>query len=172
MNSLFTDWHAHGCIAGRAVLIDFKSYSDAKDIIYHPFSGFSIGVSTIEAVARYQRVTFQPGDILIIRFGITEMLGKMTGEEQAVVLSSFSMCGLEGSKEIARWLWNAHFAAVASDNMAVEAYPHVFDGRPQPFSQLPLHQWCLSMFGMPLGELWYLGDLAAVCSRARSTPSL
>lgn len=152
MYSPLTDWHSRGCIAGRGVLIDFKGYADANGITFDPFSRFSIGITDIDAVARYQGVTFQPGDILIVRFGVTEALSKMTGQEQAAALSSYSMCGLEGSKEMARWLWNQHFAAAASDNMAVEAYPSVADGQPQPLSQLVLHQWCLSMFGMPLGE--------------------
>jgi hypothetical protein len=29
---------------------------------------------------------------------------------------------------MARWLWDHHFAAVASDNMAVEAMPPMIDG--------------------------------------------
>lgn len=150
-------------MAGRGVLIDFKSYADAEGITFNPFSGFRIGIADIEAVAKYQGVTFQPGDILIIRFGVTEALGRMSGVEQAAALSSLSMCGLEGSADMARWLWNQHFAAVASDNMAVEAYPSLVDGELQPLSNLVLHRWCLSLFGMPLGEMWYLGELAEKC---------
>lgn len=148
-------------------MIDFKSYADAKGITYDPFTGFRIGISDIEAVAKYQDVTFQPGDILIVRFGVTEALGQMTGEEQAAAVASCSMCGLEGSKEMARWLWNQHFAAVASDNAAVEAMPPVIDGKVQPLTQLVLHQWCLSLLGIPLGELWYLKQLAEQCKASR-----
>lgn len=157
------DWHDRGCIVARGVLIDFKSYAEAKEIEYSVFSGFRIGISDIEAAASYQGVTFQPGDILIIRFGVTEVLGAMTGDEQAAAMASHHACGIEGSKEMARWLWNQHFAAVASDNVAVEAMPPILDGVEQPLTHLILHQWCLCLFGLPLGELWYLKSLADQC---------
>jgi hypothetical protein len=115
------------------VLIDFKSYADAKGIQYSPFSGFRIGPKEIEAVADYQGTTFQHGDILIIRFGFTEAMGAMTGEEQAQAMgSSHAVCGVEGTVEMARWLWNRHFAAIACDNMAVEAIPPIINGEERP----------------------------------------
>ncbi|KAJ5777600.1 hypothetical protein N7520_000846 [Penicillium odoratum] len=156
-------WHDRGCIAGRGVLIDFKSYAEAKGFDYSPFSGFRIGVCDIEAVAAYQGITFQSGDILIIRFGVTEALGNMDGSEQAASMASYQACGIDGSEEMARWLWNTHFAAVASDNIAVEAMPPMINGLVQPLTHLILHQWCLSLFGLPLGELWYLKTLADKC---------
>jgi kynurenine formamidase len=94
---------------------------------------------------------------------VTEEIGKMTTEEQATAMSTHHACGLEGTEEMARWIWNKHFAAVASDNVAVEAMPPMRDGKEQPLTQLVLHQWCLSMFGLPLGELWYLKELAERC---------
>lgn len=145
------------------MLIDFKSYAEAKGIKYSVFSGFRIGISDIEAVASYQGVSFQPGDVLIIRFGMTEALGAMSGDQQAAAMANHHACGIEGSKEMARWLWNQHFAAVASDNVAVEAMPPILDGVEQPLTHLILHQWCLSLFGLPLGELWDLKNLADQC---------
>jgi kynurenine formamidase len=144
-------------------LIDYKSYADHKGIQYSPFSSHRISPSDIETVAAYQGTNFKPGDILIIRFGVTEALGKMNAEEQATAMSSHHACGLEGTDEMARWIWNNHFAAVASDNVAVEAMPPMLDGEEQPLTHLVLHQWCLSMFGLPLGELWDLKELAEQC---------
>jgi hypothetical protein len=48
--------------------------------------------------------------------------------------------------------------ALCADNYAVEHYPaRALDGqRPA----LPLHQHCLFKLGVPLGELWWLHDLA------------
>lgn len=91
----------------------------------------------------------------------------MTGEEQAAALASQSVCGLEGTEEMARWLWNNHFAAVVSDNLSVEAMPPIVDGQEQPPAYLVLHQWCLSLFGLPLGELWYLKTLADHCKNKK-----
>jgi hypothetical protein len=110
----------------------------------------------LEAVAALQGITFQAGDILLIRFGVTETMGQMTGAKQAAAMRSGMMCGLDGSKEKVRWLWNRHFAAIASDNMAVEAMSLIIDGVEQPTYELVLHQWCVSLLDIPLGELWDL----------------
>lgn len=157
------DWHKRGGVVGRGVLIDFESYAKEKGIQYSVISGFRIGIHDIEAVAAHQGVGFHPGDILIIRFGVTEALGAMDGNEQAASMASHRACGIEGSRDMARWLWDNHFAAIASDNVAVEAMPPIVDGVEQPLTHLVLHQWCLSLFGLPLGELWYLKDLAEQC---------
>ncbi|KAJ5102529.1 hypothetical protein N7532_003058 [Penicillium argentinense] len=160
-------WHNRGCVAGRGVMIDFKSYAEAKGIDFSPFIDFRLSPADIEAVAVYQGVTFRPGDILIIRFGMTEALGNMTGEEQAAAMSSIKYCGLEGTVDMARWLWNNHFAAVASDNVAVEAMPPMANGEVLPLTNLILHQWCLGLFGMPLGELWDLKELSEKCNEKK-----
>lgn len=91
----------------------------------------------------------------------------MTGEEQGTAMASMSICGLDGSKEMARWLWDQHFAAVASDNVAVEAVPSIIDGEFQPLHHMILHQWCISLLGIPLGELWYLKTLADACKTSQ-----
>lgn len=118
-------------------------------------------------MAADQGVTFKPGDILIIRFGVTEALGGKTGEEQAKAMAGYGACGIEGTVEMARWLWNHHFAAIASDNLAVEAMPPMENGKVLPLTSLVLHQWCLGLFGMPLGELWDLKALADVCKEKK-----
>lgn len=160
-------WHERGCLAGRGVLIDYKSYADAKGIKYQPFKGFRITPRDIEKVAAYQHVKFQPGDILIVRFGVTEVLDSLSGEEQRAAMASGEVCGLDGSKDMARWLWDKRFAAVASDNLAVEAIPSIIDGDVQRLPHLILHQWCLSLLGIPLGELWYLRTLAEKCKASK-----
>ncbi|CAG8319033.1 unnamed protein product [Penicillium salamii] len=160
-------WHQRGCVTGRGVLIDFKSYAESHELHYDQFSGFRIGTKDLEMVAAWQGLTFRPGDILLIRFGVTEALGQMSGAEQGAAMSTGQMCGLEGSKDMARWLWDQHFAAVVSDNMAVEAMPPIVDGVEQPFHELVLHQWCLGLLGMPLGELWDLKALGEACRASK-----
>ncbi|KAJ5960840.1 cyclase [Penicillium vulpinum] len=151
----------------RGVMLDFKSYAEIHGISYNQFSGFRIGITELEAVATWQGLTFRAGDILLIRFGVTETLGQMTGAEQGAAMCSGRMCGLEGSKEIVRWLWDRHFAAVVSDNSAVEAMPPIVNGVEQPTHELVLHQWCLSLLGIPLGELWDLKELAEACRASK-----
>lgn len=91
----------------------------------------------------------------------------MSATEQAAAMANHEVCGVEGSVEMARWLWNHHFAAIASDNVAVEAMPPMDDGEVLPLTNLVLHQWCLGLFGMPLGELWDLKELAKQCDEKK-----
>jgi hypothetical protein len=65
--------------------------------------------------------------------------------------------GLEGSIEMAAWLWDQRIAAVASDCPALEPWPW------NPNVGV-LHVRALCFLGMPFGELWHLEDLAADCA--------
>jgi kynurenine formamidase len=67
---------------------------------------------------------------------------------------------LHAGPETIRWLWDSGIVAVVADNPAVEAFP--FD--PVGAS---LHADLLALLGIPLGEMWYLEDLAGRCARAR-----
>ncbi len=65
---------------------------------------------------------------------------------------------LEPSERTAAWLWDHHVAAVAADNLALEAMPLSFE------EGKFLHFWLIPCFGMPIGELWWLDDLARACA--------
>lgn len=82
-------WHAAGGLVARGVLIDFKEWAEKKaraegktgdDVVVHPLDGHRITVEEIEAIARDQGVEFRPGDVLIIRTGLTEYLEAPTPE--------------------------------------------------------------------------------------------
>ncbi|KAK0636107.1 putative cyclase-domain-containing protein [Bombardia bombarda] len=159
-------WHARGCVVGRGVLIDFKNYIDeTTDKPYHPLDGHRITVEDIEKVAKYQGVEFKPGDILIVRTGYTEVLEAPTPEDFGK-MAQVSLSGVHGVEETARWVWNKRFAAVAGDAHAFEALPPVnSDGSPREMSQLVLHSYFLTLFGLPIGELWDLKALGAHCKK-------
>jgi hypothetical protein len=58
-------------------------------------------------------------------------------------------------------------AAIAADNYAVESFPPPRTLHDEP--ALPLHRLCLFELGVHLGELWWLGELAAhLRARGRS----
>jgi kynurenine formamidase len=69
-------------------------------------------------------VTFQQGDIFLIRTGYTDAIGAETQAEQEANMSMDGLVGVEGSAEVAKWFWNKHFAAVAGDTPSFEAIPH------------------------------------------------
>lgn len=147
---------------GRGVLIDYKAYADANGITYSCFQTHSISIDTIEEIARIQGVTFQQGDIFLVRTGATEALNGKTAEEQEEVMKAEipGGAGVESSVRAAKWFWNHHFAAAGGDSMAFECV----DFGSGPENILVLHQHFLSLFGMPIGELWDLKELSEACA--------
>eukprot|EP01113_Clastostelium_recurvatum_P035188 TRINITY_DN4869_c0_g1_i4.p1 TRINITY_DN4869_c0_g1~~TRINITY_DN4869_c0_g1_i4.p1 ORF type:complete len:350 (+),score=68.69 TRINITY_DN4869_c0_g1_i4:39-1088(+) len=159
-------WHARGGLVGRGVLIDFKEYQLSKGIDYKASHPHRITVADIEAVAKHQGVEFKQGDIFILRTGFTEEMSG-PGMMEALMRMGQGLTGVHGSEDTARWFWNHHFSAVASDNMAFEALPPLKeDGTPAGYNELVLHTYFLSLFGLPIGELW---DLSRLGEHAKKT---
>ena len=135
---------------GRGVLIDFVAHYGRQ---YR-----TIGYADLMSVLDTDKVQIDQGDILLIRTGFSEMLLEMDRHPDENVLNTHC-CALDGRDErLLQWITDTGIAALAADNYAVERYP----ARPahglQPL--LPLHHHCLFKLGLPLGELWYLRDLA------------
>jgi hypothetical protein len=91
----------------------------------------------------------------------------MNGDEQGEAMSSHRTCGVEGTEDSARWFWNKHFAAVAGDAIAFETIPPIVNGKEDTVANLVLHQYFLSLFGMPIGELWDLKALSEQCAKSK-----
>jgi len=70
--------------------------------------------------------------------------------------------GLAHTEAVAEYLWDSHAAAIASDTFAVEVWPIDPDPAAHPFGFL--HHMLIGQFGMALGELWWLHDLADSCA--------
>jgi kynurenine formamidase len=107
------------------------------------------------------RVEVEPGDMLLLRTGFAEVVLSMQREPDEAVLHH-SCSALDGRDDrLLQWITDSGIAALIADNYAVERYP----ARPAPEGAqghplLPLHHHCLFKLGLPLGELWYLHDLA------------
>jgi len=138
-------------------------------------SKHGITVSDLETIAQEEGVTFKEGDILIVRTGWTKWYDEHSEEKRLKYVTNGSKwVGVEGSKETVEWLWNHHFAAVAGDTIGFEVWPADPDYR-KPYNLLSLeadpdfilglHDHLLSMWGMPIGEMWDLEGLAAECER-------
>jgi kynurenine formamidase len=105
--------------------------------------------------------------VLIIRTGTTETLSAPTPADFAK-MAKMSVTGVEGTKEMAKWMWNKRFSAVAGDSWACEALPPLNEnGETQGVDQLVLHPWLLAMFGMSIGELWDLKGLSEHCKKTQ-----
>lgn len=74
-------------------------------------------------MAHEQGVKFEPADILLLRTGYVKWYNEASDEDRNAGVHSLLSVGVEASMETVEWLWNHHFAAVASDNVAFEAWP-------------------------------------------------
>ncbi|EMD84679.1 hypothetical protein COCC4DRAFT_131441 [Bipolaris maydis ATCC 48331] len=151
-------WQFRGGVVGRGVLLDYARYVESKGIQISPFKYHSITAQVLEEVANFQGTEFRAGDILVVRTGYIGALSKQNATEQINAVMSMEYIGLEPSRNMARWIWNHQFAAVAADNPAVEALG--------ANSTSTLHHWFLTMFGMPIGELWDLDKLSEHCHKS------
>jgi len=150
-------WARRG-IAGRAVLIDYQRYADRHHIKYSPDERHEITVAAILAAAREQNLLFQPGDILLIRSGWIRHYLSLSLDARAALVTPLHGIGVAQGEDTLRFLWDNHFAAVGGDAFAWEAYPaHPVHGM--------MHETILGLWGMPIGEMFFLEDLAEACAK-------
>jgi len=71
--------------------------------------------------------------------------------------SPFKYPGFESTLEVLGWLWDTKIAAVAGDCPGFESWP------PSPGEAM--HPTLLAGFGMPIGEMFCLDELAAECEK-------
>ena len=146
-------------IAGRGVLADVARYYDRIGKSIDFTQAKSIPLDDVQATLEEEGVDLQPGDILLIRIGWTKFYLSASEEVKAELAKETVVPGIEGSERTARWLWDNHLAAVASDSPALEALP-----KPAGEEMEFLHFHMLAFFGMPIGEMWNLEGLAEDCA--------
>ncbi|KAI1483284.1 hypothetical protein F4774DRAFT_426492 [Daldinia eschscholtzii] len=150
-------WAREG-ITGRGVLIDYVPWAEKKGTKHSTFSTHTIKLQDILDIAREHNITFEKGDILLVRSGvIREWEDRMDVAAKTAYASSRSPehAGVEATPEVMKWLWDTGFAAVAGDALSWEVYP--------PQSDLLLHDILLAGWGMPIGELFDLERLSEIC---------
>lgn len=112
-------------IAGRAVLLDYGRWAAKNNPSFDPFERMEITVEELDKVAEAQGVQFEIGDILMVRTGWMEAYERYGDQvrEKIVDLENPSCAGVKACEDTFRWIWDHHFAAVASDNFPFEAFP-------------------------------------------------
>jgi kynurenine formamidase len=111
-----------------------------------------------QRVLEKDRITVEPGDMLVLHTGFTEVLVGMNRKPDGAVLEHTAAV-LDGRDDaLLQWITDSRIAAICADNYAVEGLPPLERLGPRPY--LPLHQHCLFKLGVPLAELWWLKDLA------------
>ncbi|KAL2825997.1 hypothetical protein BDW59DRAFT_145725 [Aspergillus cavernicola] len=157
-------WSNTGGIIGRGILLDYATWATKISIPLTPFTTSTIPLSSLLQILHETNLTPRPGDILFIRTGFTEAYSNLTLEEEKHLAArpTPDFAGVENGEKTLRWLWENQFAAIASDSPSFEPAPLVREGV-EP--EVTLHQWCLSGWGMPIGEYFDLEELAAYCRK-------
>jgi len=152
-------WARRG-IAGRGVLLDFARWAERQGIAFDPGRRSEITIEQLQAAAREQGVTFETGDLLLVRTGWIQWYLSLSQHERFLLAHQwpFEACGVRQGEETLRFLWDHHFAAVAADCPAFEAYPAV------DAEQGLMHETIIGLWGMPIGEMFHLDPLAADCA--------
>lgn len=155
-------WARRG-IAGRAILLDAEAVLPRRHSDYHPAVSWAITPDHLEECREAAGVTFRPGDVAILNTGFLRWYRQQDATVWAAIAprDKLTAAGLAHTEEVAEYLWESHVAAVASDALALEAWPP--DERPEsaPFGYL--HRILIGQFGMAIGELWHLQDLVDDC---------
>ncbi|PGG99028.1 hypothetical protein AJ80_09418 [Polytolypa hystricis UAMH7299] len=115
-------WAREG-IVGRGVLIDYASYAENRGIKYSTFSTHQVRLSDILEIAKECNITFQRGDILFVRIGVTKEWDTVMTDAQKRAYSLTSKpehAGVEATTDMLRWIWDCGFSAVASDAISWE----------------------------------------------------
>jgi hypothetical protein len=156
-------WARRG-IAGRGVLIDFPRFAAEHGIAFTLGARYGISPGQLQAAANWQGVSFQTGDILLLRTGWIEWYSSLNKEQRTQLAQpgALQAAGLEQGEESLRFLWDHHFAAIASDNPSFEAYPTAAAEDGQPGESM--HGVIIGLWGMPIGEMFQLDPLAAACA--------
>ena len=161
------------------MLIDYAAYAAAHGITYSHHTMHAITVADVEAVAAWEGVAFSPGDIFVLRTGWIPWHDALKADDPARFIThtheNHNNVGLEPSEAMAAFLWNNRFAAAAADNPTLEAW--LSSGTRESVScmaltrsslltnALVLHEYLLAMMGCPIGELWNLESLSAMCAK-------
>ena len=138
-------------VQGRGTLINLRAhFGDAKTAV-----GYDEWMRVLDA----DNIDVAQGDLLLIHTGWTDLLMGMNKQPDMTVLDH-ACAGLNGRDErLLRWISDAGVSALCADNYAVEHYPALPAGEGRR-PALPLHHHCLFRLGVPLGEIWWLKDLA------------
>ena len=133
-------WSDHG-IAGRGVLLDYRSYAQKKGIQYDSYDTYRISYEELYQCGKDQGIDIRPqaqggdikpGDLLFIRSGFIEAYYSKTSEEQERLALRPQHFGPEDGQRYAGvaqedamldWLHDCYFAAVGGDAPAFEAWP-------------------------------------------------
>lgn len=138
-------------VQGRGVLLDLHAHFGEERV--------AVGYDGLMRAMEADGVTVETGDLLCLHTGFARLVLGMERQPSAAVLQG-ACAVLDGrDRKLQGWIEESGLACLIADNYAVEGLPaRAGEGR---HAAMPLHELCLFKLGIPLGELWYLSELAA-----------
>jgi kynurenine formamidase len=166
----------HG-VQGRGVLVDLEHHLGRRRQ--------AVGYDTLMRVLQADGVEVETGDMVCLHTGFADTLLSMNRQPDLTRLHETGS-GLDGwDGKLLNWITDSKLACLIADNPAVElVVPKLLgcqangqangqakgqansqdnghdNGKGMRQPRLPLHEHCLFKNGIPLGELWYLTELA------------
>ena len=143
---------AYKGVQGRGVLVDLAHH------LGHDWRG--VDLDTLKAIMAADNVVVEPGDMLLLHTGFATEVLEWNRDPDPVKIHT--MCTYLDARDesLLEWIADSQISALVADNYAVEGL--VGRDRDQSrHSLLPIHHLCLFRLGVPLGELWYLHELAS-----------
>jgi kynurenine formamidase len=141
----------HG-VQGRGVLVDLH---------HHVGDDWRrVNLETLREIMAADNVVVEPGDMLLLHTGFATRVLEWNRNPDPSKL--FTTCSYLDARDEAllEWIAESQISALVADNYAVEGLLGK-DRDPSRHSFLPIHHLCLFKLGVPLGEMWYLHELAA-----------
>ncbi len=143
----------HG-VQGRGVLIDLAHHLGDK------WRG--VNLKMLQEIMAADNVVVERGDMLLLHTGFaTKVLEWNKDLDPRKIYTTCSYLDARDAS-LLEWIADSQISALVADNYAVEGmFGSAADRDPSRHSFLPIHNLCLFRLGVPLGELWYLHELAA-----------
>ena len=165
-------WAQHGLV-GRGVLIDVARHLEQHGQTLDPNKRFYIGHQLIETVAKEEKVTFEPGDVILLRTGWLKRYQSLTPKEKGAFDSSLpegershidfiDFIVLDRFQTTAAWVWDHQLVAIWADNGAVESHSL---GDPVVEGKGSNHHRLLALMGIGIGEFFDFEELSEDCAQ-------
>jgi kynurenine formamidase len=143
---------AYQGVQGRGVLVDLHAH------IGDEWRG--VNLATLQEIMAADNVVVEPGDMLLLHTGYaTRILEWNRNPDPRKLFTTGSYLDARDDA-LLEWIADSQISALVADNYAVEGLLGK-DRDPSRHSFLPIHHLCLFKLGVPLGEMWYLHELAA-----------
>jgi kynurenine formamidase len=140
----------HG-VQGRGVLIDLAHHLGLE------WRG--VDRATLEEIMKADNVVVEPGDMLLLHTGFaTKVLEWERNPDPRKIHTTATYLDAR-DPSLLDWIADSQISALVADNYAVEGLLGK-DRDESRHSFLPIHHLCLFKLGVPLGEMWYLHELA------------